>query len=120
RRADRSSRPRPRRARASRRTRRGAGARPRAASRDRLGALDGAVGQQREALGDREVEPRAAARIGFDPDPAEVRLDEVARDREAQPRAAFALTRDLLELLEHALQMLRRDAVAVVLHAADE
>ena len=43
------------------------------------------------------------AGLGLDPDAAQVRLDKVARDRQAQARAAAALARNLLELLKHAL-----------------
>src|SRR5205814_2072600 len=68
------------------------------------------VADRRE--GDRER--RAAALLRLDPEPAAVELDEAARDREPEPRAAA------VERLEDQRLLAGRDAGAVVRDAQDD
>ena len=74
--------------------------------------------RQRAVLGldaqrDREPEGAAHARLALDPDPSSHQLDQLGRDRQAQPRAAEPAGRravGLLERLEDRLQLLGGDA----------
>ena len=71
----------------------------------------------------RERERRAHALLGLDPDPAAVLLDDVARDREAEARAADprdARPVDLVEPLEDPGLVGLRDADPVVLDGRDQ
>src|SRR4051794_29538354 len=72
---------------------------------------------QRRGLGrcgrgvrDRELEARAATRIGLDPDAPTVALDDLAAHGQPDPVAAVLVARvQPLEHLEHALRVLRVD-----------
>ena len=71
----------------------------------------------RAAHRDREEEAASLAECALDPETAVVQLDELARDREAEPRAVMLPRRgciDLRELAEDELVMLGRDADARV------
>ena len=63
------------------------------------------------------------AELALHPDPPAVQLDELARDRQAEPRAVVRARRrrvHLRELAEDQLVMLGRDADAGVAHFDDE
>ena len=81
--------------------------------------VDGAAGRGDR---DRERERRAAPFLGLDPDPAAVAFDDVARDREAESRAAAPDARPvgLVEALEDALLVRLRDARPVVDDRGDD
>ena len=63
---------------------------------------------------DGEREGRSAARLGLHREPAAVRLDDPARDRQAEPGAAAGRVRHLHERLEDPGQVVARDARAGV------
>src|SRR5262245_2817056 len=71
---------------------------------------------------DREAEATAAFVGRLDPDAATVQLDDAARDREPEPGAFDVLVARLTsaeETLEHARQVLRGNAGAVIFDRAE-
>jgi hypothetical protein len=66
-----------------------------------------------------ESERASGANLAFDPEPAAVKLDELARERETESRSfrsSCARPRGLLEFVEDPRLILRRDANASVAH----
>src|SRR5262249_44574046 len=86
-------------------------------SADRVGARSAIVARQarRRAIDrQREAKPRASTRSVLGPDPPSVRLDDRPADREPEARPTRIVARASVELLEHALQLIRRQSRAAV------
>src|SRR5262249_62318024 len=87
------------------------------ASADRGGAGSATAARQarRRAIArQREAKPRASPRSVLGPDPPSVPLDDRPADREPEARPTRIVARASVELLEHALQLIRRQSRAAV------
>ena len=89
-------------------------------SRISIGVVTAAIIALLSLSGEREVEGRALAGLGLDPDAPAVALDDLLADRQADAGARVLVPAvQALEDDEDALEVLRVDADAVVAHRED-